>query len=176
MKNHNMQRLKEIAIGLAAIVATLLIANAWYVWSSDTRLERQLAAIREAGNPICLADLARQPIEPEKNAATYLRRAEADADAIVKDLFELKEANEVPGRLISDAGQAKIRAAFVRHTDARHALPRTSPNQFLTGPAATASGPRLWGTATGIPKVLEQNGTGRSAGCRCLTAMEDQPD
>ena len=60
----------------------LLIANACFVWTTDARLERQLAAIREAGDPLTLADLAPKPIPPEKNAATYLRQADADVEAI----------------------------------------------------------------------------------------------
>ena len=63
-----------------------LVANACFVWITDTRLERQLAAIRAAGDPISLADLARKPIAPEKNAATYLRRAEADVEAIEHEI------------------------------------------------------------------------------------------
>ena len=55
-----------------------LIANAIFVWTTDTRLERQLAEIRATGDPLTLAELARPPIPTEKNAATYLRRAEAD--------------------------------------------------------------------------------------------------
>jgi hypothetical protein len=84
-----MKRLKKIlkwtGIVLAGLVAILLIANALFVWTTDTRLERQLAEIRAAGDPMSLAELARPPIPPEKNAATYLRRAEADLAAIEKE-------------------------------------------------------------------------------------------
>jgi hypothetical protein len=59
-----------------------LIANAWFVWTTGTRLERELAAIRDAGDPLTLADLQPKPVPPEKNAATYLRKAEADAHAV----------------------------------------------------------------------------------------------
>ena len=68
-----------------------LVANAVFVWTTDTRLERQLAAIRAAGDPLTLAELARPPIPPEKNAATYLRRAEAGIEGI------LREVGAVPG-------------------------------------------------------------------------------
>lgn len=64
-----------------------LIANAWFVWTTDARLERQLAEIRAAGDPLTLADLARPPIPPEKNAATYLRQADADVKAIEAKIF-----------------------------------------------------------------------------------------
>lgn len=63
-----------------------LVANAVFVWTTDTRLERQLAAIRAAGDPLTLAELAPKPIPPEKNAATYLRRAEADVEAIENEI------------------------------------------------------------------------------------------
>jgi hypothetical protein len=64
------------------VAAILLIANAAFVWTTGTRLEQQLAEIRNAGDPLSLADLARKPIPPETNAATYLRRAEPEAAAI----------------------------------------------------------------------------------------------
>ena len=50
-----MKRLKEIlkwsGIVLVALAAIGLVANAVFVWTTDARLERQLAAIRAAGDP-----------------------------------------------------------------------------------------------------------------------------
>ena len=78
-----MKKLKEIlkwtGIVLGGFVAIGLVANAVFVWTTDARLDRQLAAIRAAGDPLTLADLARPPIPPEKNAATYLRRGRGPA-------------------------------------------------------------------------------------------------
>lgn len=86
-----MKRLKKIlkwsGIVLAGLMAIGLVANACFIWITDTRLERQLAAIRAAGDPISLADLAPKPIPPEKNAFTYLRRAQADVEAIFNDIY-----------------------------------------------------------------------------------------
>jgi hypothetical protein len=78
--------LKWTAVVLGGLVAIGLVANAIFVWTTDTLLERQLAEIRAAGDPLTLADLARPPIPPEKNAATYLRRAEGNIDAIMKEV------------------------------------------------------------------------------------------
>jgi hypothetical protein len=78
--------LKWSGIVLVGLVAIGLVANACFIWITDTRLERQLAAIRAAGDPISLADLAPKPIPPEKNAATYFRRAEADIAAIEHEI------------------------------------------------------------------------------------------
>jgi hypothetical protein len=66
----------------------LLIVNAVVTWQTDAQLERQLAAIREAGDPLTLADLAREPIPPDSDAAVYLRRAVADCKAIDKEIDE----------------------------------------------------------------------------------------
>jgi len=90
------KRLKKIlkwtGVVLGGLVAILLVANAWFVWTTDIRLERQLEEIRKAGDPLSLAELARPPIPPEKNAATFLRRAEADTAAIEKKTMNLREA------------------------------------------------------------------------------------
>ena len=91
-----MKRLKKIlkwtGIALGGLAAILLIANAVFVWTTDARLERQLAEISAAGDPLTLADLARKPIPPEKNAATYLRRAEAEVTAIENEIEQWIEA------------------------------------------------------------------------------------
>lgn len=96
-----MNRLKKIlkwtGIILGMLVAVVLVANAAFVWITDARLERQLAEIRAAGDPVTLTDLARPPIPPEQNAATYLRQAEADAEAIETEI----EATDVGPQLDS---------------------------------------------------------------------------
>ncbi|MCR4410974.1 MAG: hypothetical protein NUV77_00955 [Thermoguttaceae bacterium] len=74
--------LKWTAITLGALVAALLAVNAWYVGTSDWRLEKRLAELRSQGEPLSLAELAPGPIPPEQNADTYLRRARADIEAI----------------------------------------------------------------------------------------------
>jgi hypothetical protein len=80
--------LKWVGIVLLAFVAIALVVNAWFVSTTGARLERQLAAIREAGDPLSLADLARPPIPSEKNAATYLQRASADVQALMAKAYE----------------------------------------------------------------------------------------
>ncbi len=117
-----MKRLKKIlkwsGIVLAGLVAILLVANAWFVWTTDTRLERQLQDIRDAGDPLTLAELARPPIPPEKNATTYLRRAEADVAAIEKATADLPGVYQYPGRPMSSGDQEKVKAAFDAYANA----------------------------------------------------------
>ena len=84
--------LKWTSIVLGVLIAVLLIANAVFVWRSSVALERRLQAIRDAGDPVSMSDLARRPMPPEDNAATFLRRAEKDLHAIDKDLAAFYES------------------------------------------------------------------------------------
>jgi hypothetical protein len=125
-----MKRLKKIlkwtGIILLGLVAIGLIANAAFVWITDTRLERQLAAIRAAGDPLTLADLARPAVPPEDNAATYLRRAEADIAAIAKEMRHAHYASQCPGFILSPEDQKTIKAALAAYPNAFPLLERAA--------------------------------------------------
>ena len=73
----------------------LLIVNAVFVWRSGTSLESRLQTVRNAGDPLSLADLARESIPPEDNAAVYYRRAKDDIQAIDQELSSVR-ANDDP--------------------------------------------------------------------------------
>lgn len=90
--------LKWTGVSLGGLIAIGLIANAVFVWTTSTRLEHQLAAVRAAGDPLTLAELAPKPIPPEENAATYLRRAQADIDVINNEI----EVSEVMSLIAKD--------------------------------------------------------------------------
>jgi tetratricopeptide (TPR) repeat protein len=101
-------------------VAIGLVANACFVWITDIRLERQLAALRAAGDPISLAELAPKPIPPEKNAATYLRQAEPGVNAINEIVFGGKSCETwvkrwEHTRLMPAEGLALVRKALHRY-------------------------------------------------------------
>ena len=61
------------------IAIPCLVALAWLIWdwSAGSRLKRRLAAIREAGEPVALSDLADSypPVPHERNAAVVLDKA-----------------------------------------------------------------------------------------------------
>lgn len=67
-------------------VVILLIVGAGWRWWSLAQLEQRLAAIREAGDPVSLADLQRPPVPPQDNAATYLARVSDDANKLFAEL------------------------------------------------------------------------------------------
>jgi hypothetical protein len=73
-----------------------------------------LAAIKAAGDPICLADLARKPIPPEQNGATYLLRAKDDITAVDNELDPLWREEGNDGYYPTE-NMKKIEAVFKAH-------------------------------------------------------------
>jgi hypothetical protein len=74
------------AILFGGLIALALVYVGVSNWRSNARLAKKLAELRAAGQPVRLAELAREPIPPESNAATYLRRAKEDSKAIEKEV------------------------------------------------------------------------------------------
>ena len=83
---------------MGSLIAVLLIVNAVFVWRSGTALESRLQTVRDAGDPLSLADLARESIPPEDNAAVYYRRAKGDIQAISQELSSVR-TNDDPMNL-----------------------------------------------------------------------------
>lgn len=81
-KKRGRRILKWTFIVFGGLLAIILVGNALAVWITGTQLDRELARIRAAGDPVSLADLEPEPIPPERNAATYLRRARDDLRAM----------------------------------------------------------------------------------------------
>jgi len=94
--------------------------NAYFVWSTGTQLERRLVALRQAGDPVQLADLAREPIPPERNADVFLRRAADDLDAIQKELLGFYPKTVYPTGTLSPADRERLEKLFA-------AYPRVMP-------------------------------------------------
>jgi hypothetical protein len=109
--------LKWIGVILGAVIVLLLLLNALFGWSTAIRLERKLAALRQAGDPVQLSDLARVPLPPDKNANDYLRRAAGDLDAIQKDLAAWYPKTGYPSssEKLAPADQERLEKLFAPH-------------------------------------------------------------
>lgn len=107
--------LKWTGIGLAGLVAILLIINAVAVWITDSQVERRLAAIRAAGDPISILEYRPDEIPPEENAATYLRRAKSDAEALTKELEPISGDIHERGGGLTDAEVKAMESAFAAY-------------------------------------------------------------
>jgi hypothetical protein len=103
---------KIVGTGVLALAALYLIGNAALIVYTGAQLEQRLQAVRDAGDPVTLQDLARKDkLPPEKNAATYLSRARADLTALCKEI------NPIDHRLaedekLSEADRKAIAKAF----------------------------------------------------------------
>ena len=109
--------LKWTGIVLGSLIAVLLVANAVFVWRSSAALESRLQSIRDAGDPLRLADLAREPIPPEENAAVYYRRAKDELQAISQELETVRKSEGWPGGPMSQKDLQRIERAMSAYPD-----------------------------------------------------------
>jgi hypothetical protein len=116
--------LKRFALWMVGIVAVLLLVSAFVNYRANSRLEKKIKALRDAGEPVSLADLAPSAIPPDKNAVTYLRRAKADVRAIQTEVEAAVSASSEEdqerfyfGRLTPEIKRA-IESAFAAYPGA----------------------------------------------------------
>ncbi len=107
--------LKWIGIIAGAAIVILLLGNAFFVRIAGTGLEDRLAALRRAGEPVRIADLAHQPIPSEKNADAFLHRAAGDLEAIRKELEAMYPRVGYPTGALTPAEQERLEKLFAAH-------------------------------------------------------------
>jgi hypothetical protein len=89
-----------LALATAAVaVVTRVDAHA------QARLDERLAALKQAGAPLTLEELARKPPLPDENAATYIRRAGESVDAIDKEVGAAYENESEADQQAIDLGR-----------------------------------------------------------------------
>ncbi len=76
---------KRLAIGAAIVVALALIANGLVAWWVEHQLQTKIAAIRAAGDPASIADLAPVPVPADQNAAAILQQLGPRLDEFAKE-------------------------------------------------------------------------------------------
>ena len=79
------RRWKQLAFGAVIVVALALIANGFMAWRTESRLQSKIAAIRAAGDPATIADLAPEPIPADQNAAAYVEQLAPRLDEFAKE-------------------------------------------------------------------------------------------
>src|SRR4051794_693269 len=72
---------KRLGLGFVMLVALALLANGLMAWRTTARLNGRVAAIRAAGDPASIADLAPKPIPDAENAAAILKKLQPRLDA-----------------------------------------------------------------------------------------------
>ncbi len=113
--------LKYLALALVAMVAIALVVNGVLNAWASSRLERRVAALHKAGQPVSLVDLARPELRPKDNAATHLRQAQLDVNAIQKEVSAALDAAPKADQDRFDEGElspalkSALQAAFAAH-------------------------------------------------------------
>ncbi len=78
------RRLKRFALGLLGLVAlVLLILWVFNLWMGTT-LKAKLQKLRDTGVPVCIAELAPEPIPAEQNAAAHLQNMRPELKRLEK--------------------------------------------------------------------------------------------
>ncbi|HEY2883565.1 MAG TPA: hypothetical protein VGJ15_14055, partial [Pirellulales bacterium] len=76
---------RQIGLGVIVLLVAALLIGAALNWQANHRLDAKLEALRAAGEPTSLAELAPKPIPPEQNAAAILNRVAVNLQLFGKD-------------------------------------------------------------------------------------------
>ena len=149
------------ALKIAGISALALVAAAAVVWLvlfrfGNSGLQGRIAALRAAGDPVSLKDLARPAVPAEQNAASFLFLAQNDVDAINKTLSPVYDGAGYRQGKLSESDRTAIRRALAAHPKAIPLLEQAS--------ACPDFDAQL--NYTGGPSVLMTNCLGKMQGFR----------
>jgi hypothetical protein len=121
---------KRFGLGLAILVALAFIVNGFFAWRAEWRLRSRLAAIRAAGDPASLAELAPVPIPDDQNAAAILERIRPRMEEFSKaygrfynsPIGKQYEATLERGEPATKEQIDAIRAILTEHADVEQAI------------------------------------------------------
>ncbi len=126
--------LKRIALAGAVFLLGLVGIRLWWGHVGESRLQAKIAAYHAAGEPILLADFAREPIPDEQNGAYFLEQAAAqlgqpvELSDVIRDLRTGKVVLAAARKYLEDNAEA---LRLVREARSRSAtdwqIPLRSP-------------------------------------------------
>jgi hypothetical protein len=128
---------KRIGIGLAMLAAIGLVVNGVLAWRAELRLRERLAAIRAAGDPASIAELAPAPIPDDQNAAAIMERIRPQLNQFSKEYGQFY--NSPLGKQYDDARNKgepatkeqvdAIRAILAKYADLERFLAEASVSE-----------------------------------------------
>lgn len=166
---------KKIVQILLSTVAILLIIAALISWRLHVRLEKQITAVRAAGDPVSLADLDRSNVDAADNAATYLARIREDGENLYREIDAFAHADDFSWRDGLDqeqldktaAGLAAYPKVFPAIEQAAQCSIHAWPLDYAQGPSEFfASVTDVVGPSRNVARLLDCRG-------RYLLAMEN---
>ena len=128
---------KRLGLSFVILVAIALLANGFMAWRTSARFKRQIAAIRAAGDPASIADLAPTPIPDNENAAAILKKLGLRLDAFS---HEYGKFYDTPAGETYDQRQNRGEAPTVEQIAATRAILDKYPDIVAGITSASASG------------------------------------
>ncbi len=101
----------------AALLLIALTADAGWIFTSGNKLDTKLKAIRDAGDPVTLPDLAQPDLAPDDNAAVSLGRAKKDLKAVIGEINKIAEGKDYQAGKLTDDDRKKLKALFEANAD-----------------------------------------------------------
>lgn len=82
------RRWKHIGIAAVLLISIALIANGFMAWLIESRWRSRIAAVRAAGEPASIVELAPKAIPDDRNAAALLAKLAPRLDEFSKDSYQ----------------------------------------------------------------------------------------
>jgi len=102
---------------LATLFVAFLLYLAVRIYINDKRLNRELANIQSAGDPIFIADLAPPPLPQDRDAAIVMRTIRDDVRAFNREVDRVCDDEDDAIENLTDVQLEGMGAAFAAHPD-----------------------------------------------------------
>ena len=169
--------LARIAKWLVWIIAILLIVGAFINWRVSSQLEMAIQKIRNAGDPVTLADLKPTMIASDENAATYLSRIAEDSKKLDYEIWSQRERSEFSWETgLTESQCVKTEEAFAAYPRVLEMLNKASACSISAQSIDVAVSPSQF-LEENLTRISQQKTYARifSHYARCLTAR-GKPD
>jgi len=109
-----------------ALIAIALVVVIVFGSMAASRFNQRVDKVRATGAPTSLAELARDPIPPDANAAVFLRQARGGLEAIAKELNDVYGSEGYRAGFPDASELERIRSALEAHPEAVPLLERAT--------------------------------------------------
>lgn len=130
-----MKRLRKLAKVVALVAVVLLVFVVVFIWQNSVKRNAAVTPIREAGDPISIAELRPNDVVPESNAATYVLPVSEDLQKLVNDIYPIAFADDYDAKSgLTDKQRQEARELFAAHAKVDEAMLRVSHCETLQWP------------------------------------------
>lgn len=157
--------LKRIILTAVALVAIALLVGAVWTWRVNVRLEHAIQLVRDAGDPVSIADLEPKGVMPDENDVTYLSRVNKDAQSLYNEIHLYAHSEDFSWRNgLSEVQREKVKAGFEAYPQVMEMIDRASKCSDHASPLDYTLSPHEFTTAL-IERVQDSKNFARICDC-----------